>query len=212
MQGTTAALTGLQCPIKHRSPVGKQQHSAATTQLSLQPPLTQGSDPLQRGGKPQPRAPPSAHPAALTVEDAGLRDVPDGCGLHDVPDDELLDGFVLGDAAGAVGAADGLDVAAALLGPTVVPPLLRLRWDWGRGEGGGGAEPRTAVSPPALSWRRPQAQLSLPTYPKPPHIPTKTPMDPLSPPQPPLQSPTALQGSLIPPLNTLSTPSKTPTP
>lgn len=63
----------------------------------------------------------------IGVEDAGLRDVPDGCGLHDVPDDELLDGFVLGDAAGAVGAADGLDVAAALLGPTVVPPLLPLR-------------------------------------------------------------------------------------
>lgn len=37
----------------------------------------------------------------------------------------LLDGLVLADAAGAVGAADGLGMAAALLGQTVVPPLLR---------------------------------------------------------------------------------------
>lgn len=61
-----------------------------------------------------------------TVKDTGLRDVPHGRCLHDVPDHKLLDGLVLGDAAGAVGAADGLHVATALLGTTVVPPLLGL--------------------------------------------------------------------------------------
>ena len=35
--------------------------------------------------------------------DAGLGDVPDGRGLHDVPDDELPDGLVLGAALGEGG-------------------------------------------------------------------------------------------------------------
>lgn len=67
----------------------------------------------------------------LTVEHAGLGDVPDGGCLHDVPDDELLDGLVLGHAAGTVGAADGLDVATALLGASIIPSLLGL---WREGE------------------------------------------------------------------------------
>lgn len=39
----------------------------------------------------------------------------DGSGLNHVADGESLDGLVLGDAASAVGAAHGLDVAAAVL-------------------------------------------------------------------------------------------------
>lgn len=63
---------------------------------------------------------------ALTVKDTGLWDVSHGRRLHDVPDDELLDGLVLGDTAGTVGAADGLHMPTALLGTTVIPPLLGL--------------------------------------------------------------------------------------
>lgn len=61
-----------------------------------------------------------------TVKDTGLRDVSHSCCLHYVPDDKLLDGLVLGDTTGTVGAADGLHVAAALLGTTVIPPFLGL--------------------------------------------------------------------------------------
>lgn len=62
----------------------------------------------------------------LTIKDAGLCDVSHCSRLHYVPDDELLDGLVLGDTAGTVGAADGLDMATALLSTTVIPPLLGL--------------------------------------------------------------------------------------
>merc|ERR1719444_89770 len=54
---------------------------------------------------------------------AGVGDVPHGGGLHDVPDHELLDGLVLGAGLGAVGAADKLDMAAAVLVPASIPPL-----------------------------------------------------------------------------------------
>ena len=47
-----------------------------------------------------------------------------GGGLNHVADGEALDGLVLGGASRAVGAADGLDVAAALLVAAVVLPLL----------------------------------------------------------------------------------------
>ncbi len=62
----------------------------------------------------------------LTVKDAGLGDVSHGSRLHYVPDDKLLDGLVLGDATGTVGAADGLHVPTALLSTTVIPPFLGL--------------------------------------------------------------------------------------
>lgn len=62
----------------------------------------------------------------LTVKDASLRDVSHGRRLHDVPDDKLLDGLVLWDTAGTVGAADGLHMATAFLGTTVIPPFLSL--------------------------------------------------------------------------------------
>ena len=54
---------------------------------------------------------------------ARLGDVPDGGGLHDVPDDELLDGLVLGAGLGAVGAPHELDMAAAVLVASIVSTL-----------------------------------------------------------------------------------------
>lgn len=62
----------------------------------------------------------------LTVKHAGLCDVSHGCSLHYVPDDKLFDGLVLRDTTGTVGAADGLHMPTALLGATVIPPLLGL--------------------------------------------------------------------------------------
>merc|ERR1740129_1554666 len=55
--------------------------------------------------------------------DAGLRDIPNGSSLHDVPDHKLPDRLVLRDTLGAVGATDVLDVAPAVLVTSVVPPL-----------------------------------------------------------------------------------------
>jgi hypothetical protein len=48
-------------------------------------------------------------------KDGGIRDVTNGSRLDHVADGEALDGLVLGGASRAVGASDGLDVAAALL-------------------------------------------------------------------------------------------------
>lgn len=48
-------------------------------------------------------------------EDGGIGDITDGSGLDHVADGETLDGLVLGGAAGTVGAAHRLDVAAAVL-------------------------------------------------------------------------------------------------
>ena len=53
----------------------------------------------------------------------GVRDVPYSGGLDDVPNHELLDGLVLGAGLGAICAADELDVPAAVLVPTSVPPF-----------------------------------------------------------------------------------------
>jgi len=57
--------------------------------------------------------------------DGRLGDVTDGCSLDDVTDDELPDGLVLGATAGAVCAADVLDVSAAVFGASSVASLLR---------------------------------------------------------------------------------------
>ena len=54
------------------------------------------------------------------VEDACFRYVPDSSGFYNVPNDNLLDGLILGHAPGAVRAANGLHMAAALFGATVV--------------------------------------------------------------------------------------------
>ena len=53
-----------------------------------------------------------------------LRDIPDGGGLHDVPDHELPDGLVLGASLGAVSTTNVLDMAAAVLVTASVPTLL----------------------------------------------------------------------------------------
>lgn len=45
-------------------------------------------------------------------------------GLYDVPNDELLNGLILGHASGTVGAANRLQVAAALFGVTIIPSFL----------------------------------------------------------------------------------------
>jgi hypothetical protein len=57
-------------------------------------------------------------------EHGGIRDVTDSSGLNHVADGESLDCLVLRSASRAVGAADGLDVAAALLVATVGCALL----------------------------------------------------------------------------------------
>ena len=54
---------------------------------------------------------------------AGVGDVSHGGRLHDVPDDELLDGLVLGARLGAVGAPHELDMATTVLVPAVVTAL-----------------------------------------------------------------------------------------
>lgn len=62
----------------------------------------------------------------LTVKYAGLGDISNGGSLNDVPYDKLLDGFVLRDTPGTVGATDGLDMSTSLLGTAVVPSLFGL--------------------------------------------------------------------------------------
>ena len=62
---------------------------------------------------------------SVVLVNRGFDDVTSGGGLDNVADDELFDSLVFGDAAGAVGATDCLDVAAAVLGTSVVPALAR---------------------------------------------------------------------------------------
>ncbi len=46
--------------------------------------------------------------------------------LNHVADGEALDGLVLGNTAGAVGAAEEVDMSTAMLGATIVSSLLSL--------------------------------------------------------------------------------------
>ena len=62
------------------------------------------------------------------VEDACFRYVPDSSGFYNVPNDKLLDGLILGHAPGAVRAANGLHMAAALFGATVVSSFFWSSW------------------------------------------------------------------------------------
>ena len=55
--------------------------------------------------------------------DTGIGDIPHGGSLHDVPDDELLDGLVLRAGLGAVGAPHELNVATAMLVAPVIATL-----------------------------------------------------------------------------------------
>jgi len=57
-------------------------------------------------------------------EDGGIRDITNGSGLDHVANGESLDCLVLGCASRAVGATDGLDVAATLLVTAVGRSLL----------------------------------------------------------------------------------------
>ena len=58
------------------------------------------------------------------VKDTRLGNVPASGGLHDVPNNELLNGLVLGHTTGAAGAADGLHLAEAFFGTTIIPSFL----------------------------------------------------------------------------------------
>merc|ERR1719315_443071 len=60
----------------------------------------------------------------VSLVNAVVGDITDGRGLHNVPNDKLADGLVLGASLGAVGAPDGLHVPPIVLVATVVPPLL----------------------------------------------------------------------------------------
>jgi len=60
----------------------------------------------------------------IFLEYRRIGDVTNGGGFHHVTDGESLDGLIFGCASRAVGAADGLDVAAALLVTAVVLSLL----------------------------------------------------------------------------------------
>ena len=59
---------------------------------------------------------------------AGVGDVPDSGGLHDVPDYELLDGLVLGDALGTVGASHELDVTTSMFVTSIVTTFGSHLW------------------------------------------------------------------------------------
>ncbi|XP_030885600.1 WW domain-containing oxidoreductase-like [Leptonychotes weddellii] len=60
----------------------------------------------------------------IGVEDTRFGNVLDGGGLYNVPNNELLNGLILGHTTGAVGAANRLHVAAALFGTTIIPSFL----------------------------------------------------------------------------------------
>ena len=64
--------------------------------------------------------------AQHTRVDTGLADITDSRALNHVPHSETLDGLVLADASRAVGAADEVDVATALLVASVISSLLGL--------------------------------------------------------------------------------------
>jgi hypothetical protein len=63
----------------------------------------------------------------LTGIARGLVDVTNSSSLDDVADHKLLDGLVLGHAAGAVGASHGVYVAPAVLGASSVASFARLK-------------------------------------------------------------------------------------
>lgn len=95
-------------------------------------------------------------PALLTVEDTRFGNIPDGGGLYYVPNNELLNGLVLGHTAGAVGAANRLHVAAAFFGTTIIPSFLGLHQNEDRVTEGAQLphpEPPTGYDP---RWRPPE--------------------------------------------------------
>lgn len=63
----------------------------------------------------------------LTCVNGGLVYVPYSRGFNDIPNHKLLNSFVLGHAARAVGASHGLDVAAAVLGASSITAFASLK-------------------------------------------------------------------------------------
>ena len=59
----------------------------------------------------------------MGIKNTCFRNVPDGCGLYHIPNSELLNGLILGHAAGTAGAANRPHEAVALFG-TIVPAFL----------------------------------------------------------------------------------------
>ena len=74
-----------------------------------------------------------------TLVHGSILDVANGGSLHNVAHEVAVDGLVLGHAAAAVIAADGLDVATTVLAASVVPALLGLLNGKGESRGGGGS-------------------------------------------------------------------------
>jgi len=60
----------------------------------------------------------------ITSVAAGISDISHSSGFNDVTNNKLLDGLVLRDTPGAVGAPHRLDVATTVLRPPSIPPLL----------------------------------------------------------------------------------------
>jgi len=60
----------------------------------------------------------------IFLVDTSIPNISDSCTLDHVTDSEPLDGLILGDTSGAVGATDGVGVAAVVLVTAVISSLL----------------------------------------------------------------------------------------
>ena len=63
-----------------------------------------------------------------TIVYTSLCNISHSSSLHNVSDDKLLDGLVLGNTTSTIGAPNGLGVATDFLGASVIPPFLSLKW------------------------------------------------------------------------------------
>jgi len=62
----------------------------------------------------------------LTIIYTGIRDISYSSSFYDIPDDKLLDGFILRDTASTVGASYMFGVTSTLLAASIITPLRRL--------------------------------------------------------------------------------------
>jgi len=62
----------------------------------------------------------------IRLIEASLCYVPDSSGFDNVTNDEFLDGFVLGNATSAIGAADWIHMAATMLGTSTISAFASL--------------------------------------------------------------------------------------
>lgn len=60
----------------------------------------------------------------IGVVHGGIRNISDSGSLHNITDDKFADSLVLGAGLAAVGATDVLDMAAAVLGTSIILPLF----------------------------------------------------------------------------------------